>query len=103
MSQFYNQRKFESNSEQNTDMSAGSIDKAQQQIYNFFLRIIKYYKTEEILNQFDKLFIKYEETDNTNVYKHWVKLYFTIKKMNLKILSYVVSIFLIIIGQSTEI
>ncbi len=69
MSQFYNQRKFESNAEQHIDMSAGSIDKAQQQIYNFFLRIIKYSQAEEVLNQFDKLFIRYVETDNTNVYQ----------------------------------
>ena len=64
MAQPYNQHK----SEQITDITAGSIDQAQQHIYVFFLEIIKYYQCEEILNQFNQLFIKYEEIHNIRAY-----------------------------------
>ena len=64
MAQPYNQHK----SEQITDITAGSIDQAQQYIYVFFLEIIKYYQSEEILNQFNQLFIKYEEIHNIRAY-----------------------------------
>ncbi len=68
MAQFYNQHKSDQFAEQITDITAGSIDKAQQHIYSFFLGIIRYYQVEEILRQFDKLFIKYEEIDNVKAY-----------------------------------
>jgi len=50
------------------DSTTGSIEKAQKIIYNFFLEIIKFTRSEEILYQFEKLFIKYENADNTQVY-----------------------------------
>lgn len=68
MSQFYNHREPVYSPKQSVDMTANSIDRAQQNIYNFFLRIIKYYKPEEVLNQFEKLFIRYEEIDSTSAY-----------------------------------
>ncbi|PZO37396.1 MAG: hypothetical protein DCF19_18870 [Pseudanabaena frigida] len=68
MAQFYNHRRSEQFAEQITDITAGSIDKAQQYIYNFFLGIIKNYQSEAILNQFDRLFIRYEEVDNIKAY-----------------------------------
>ena len=68
MAQFYNQNQFNRFSEPVTDITAGSIEKAQQHIYNFFLGIIKHYDAEIILNQFEKLFIRYEEIDNVNAY-----------------------------------
>ncbi|TYQ28650.1 hypothetical protein PseudUWO311_03935 [Pseudanabaena sp. UWO311] len=68
MAQFYNQHQSNRFSEQVTDITAGSIEKAQHHIYNFFLEIIKRYDSEVILNQFEKLFIKYEEIDNISAY-----------------------------------
>ena len=68
MSQFNNQNQFSRFSEPVTDITAGSIEKAQQHIYNFFLGIIKHYEAELILSQFEKLFIKYEEIENVNAY-----------------------------------
>ncbi len=68
MAQFYNQHHSKQVAEQVSDITAGSIDKAQQYIYNFFLEIIKRYPSEDILNQFNRLFIKYEEIDNIDAY-----------------------------------
>ena len=68
MAQFDQHHQSERFSEQITDITVGSLDKAQQHIYNFFLGIIKHYQAEDILNQFDRLFIKYEEIDNTKAY-----------------------------------
>jgi hypothetical protein len=68
MAQFYNQYKSEHITEHITDTTAISIHQAQQKIYNFFLEIIKHNRPEEILNQFDRLFIKYEEIPDLNVY-----------------------------------
>jgi len=68
MAQFYDQNQFNQFPEQVTDITAGSIEKAQQYIFNFFLEIIKRYEAKAILNQFEKLFIKYEEIDNINPY-----------------------------------
>lgn len=68
MAQFYNQNQSNRFSEQVTDITTGSIEKAQQHIYNFFLEIIKRYESEVILDQFEKLFIKYEEIYNVSAY-----------------------------------
>ena len=68
MAQLSNQYQSEQLSEQVTNMSAGSIDKAQQYIFNFFLEISRHYKSEEILNQFNRLFIRYEEINNVKAY-----------------------------------
>ena len=68
MAQFYNQNQSNSFSEQVTDITTGSIEKAQQHIYDFFLEIIKYYESEVILNQFEKLFIEYDEIYNVSAY-----------------------------------
>ncbi len=68
MAQFYNQNQSNRFSEQVTDITSGSIEKAQQHIYNFFLEVIKRYESEFILNQFEKPCIKYEEIDNVNAY-----------------------------------
>ena len=51
-----------------SSITAGNIDKAQQCIYNFFLEIIKTYSDDEILDQFNKLFIRYEPIDNSAAY-----------------------------------
>lgn len=68
MAQFYNPHQSDRFIEQVSDTTDSSIDKAQKNIYDFFLRIIKQSKTEEILNQFNKLFIEYEEVDDIHAY-----------------------------------
>jgi len=68
MAQLYNQNQFNQFPEQVTDITTGSIEKAQQHIFNFFLEIIKRHQAEAILDQFEKLFVKYEEIDNVNAY-----------------------------------
>jgi hypothetical protein len=68
MTQFDHQHQSEKFSEPITEITVGSIDKAQQHIYNFFLGIIKYYSAEDILEQFNRLFILYEEIDSTKAY-----------------------------------
>ncbi|PZV16193.1 MAG: hypothetical protein DCF20_08610 [Pseudanabaena sp.] len=68
MAQFYHQNQFNYIAKQTTDVTSGSIEKAQQNIYNFFLEIINRYDSEVILNQFNQLFIRYEEIDNVNAY-----------------------------------
>lgn len=44
------------------------IDKAQQNIYRFFSEIVRTHQTEEILNQFERLFINYVVIDDEIVY-----------------------------------
>jgi hypothetical protein len=51
-----------------TSITAINIDKAQREIYEFFLDIVNLYQPEVVLNQFNRLFIRYEEIDNLNVY-----------------------------------
>lgn len=68
MAQFYNHYESTHANEQITDITTNSIEQAQQHIYNFFLGIIKYYQTDEILDQFNKLFINYEEIKNIKAY-----------------------------------
>ena len=84
MTQFYNQHHSKQVAEQVSDMTAGSIDKAQQYIYNFFLEIIKYYPSEEILNQFNRLFIKYEEINDINAYYALGEIIFHNKECDFK-------------------
>lgn len=55
-------------SNRNTDITAGSVEKAQEKIYSFFQKILKFYRHEVILNQFSLLFIKYEEINNIEPY-----------------------------------
>jgi hypothetical protein len=64
----HNQKQSERFSEQITNITVGSIDKAQQHIYNFFLEAIKYYHSAEILDQFERLFIRYEEVASVGAY-----------------------------------
>ncbi len=66
MSQFYDQQQGLQDS--TTDLTAGGIEQAQECIYSFFLRIVKSYSNEQILKQFECLFIKYEETDDLQPY-----------------------------------
>ena len=63
-----NEHRFLQNSEPVTDITSGSIYKAQESIYEFFLAIIKTYHPEDILNQFNRLFILYEEIENVSAY-----------------------------------
>jgi hypothetical protein len=81
MSKFYNQNQF---SEQVTDITTGSIEKAQQHIYSFFLDIIKHYQAEAILNQFDRLFIRYEQIDSINAYNALGEIIFHNKENEFK-------------------
>lgn len=84
MAQFYNQYQLEKTSEQVTDITAGSIDQAQQHIYNYFLEIIKYAQYEEILDQFDRLFIQYEEIHSVNTYNALGEIIFHNKEEEFK-------------------
>ena len=59
---------FSHSRDDSSSITAGNIDKAQQCIYNFFLEIIKTYSDDEILDQFNKLFIRYEPIDNSAAY-----------------------------------
>jgi|JFJP01.1.fsa_nt_gi hypothetical protein len=68
MAQFYNHYESSHSNEQVADITASSIEQAQQHIYGFFLGMIKYYQTDEILDQFNKLFINYEEIKNIKAY-----------------------------------
>ncbi|WP_271251839.1 hypothetical protein [Pseudanabaena sp. Chao 1811] len=68
MAQFYNNYESGNFHEQITDITSNSLEQAQQHIYNFFLSIVKNYQADEVLNQFDKLFIRYEEIDSTKAY-----------------------------------
>ncbi|MFM7887661.1 MAG: hypothetical protein ACKPCM_13440, partial [Pseudanabaena sp.] len=68
MAQFYNQHESDHFQDQVTDITFGSLEQAQQHIYNFFLAIIKHYQVDDILYQFKRLFINYEEIDNVKVY-----------------------------------
>jgi hypothetical protein len=56
MAQFYNQNQSNRFSEQVTDITSGSIEKAQQHIYNFFLEVMahlglrgKWYSVDTII------------------------------------------------------
>jgi len=84
MAQFYNQYESEHFQEQVTDITSGSLDQAQQHIYNFFLTIIKHYPIDNILNQFEKLFINYEEIDNLNAYNALGEIIFYNKEHEFK-------------------
>jgi hypothetical protein len=68
----YNQHTPDRDSSHSRDDSssttAGDIDKAQQCIYNFFINIIKTHSDNEILNQFNNLFIRYEPIDGSEAY-----------------------------------
>lgn len=68
MAQFHNHYSPEYAHEQIQDITAISIDKAQQHIYDFFLEIIKHCQADEILEQFNRLFIQYEEISNITAY-----------------------------------
>ncbi len=55
-------------SDDTPSITAGDIDKAQQCIYKFFLEIIKTHSDNEILDQFNRLFIRYEPIDSHEAY-----------------------------------
>ncbi|MDX2255320.1 MAG: hypothetical protein NW214_07390 [Pseudanabaenaceae cyanobacterium bins.39] len=68
MSKIFNHQSYEKPQTSITSITAGSIDKAQREIYEFFLKNVKLYAPAIILNQFKRLFILYEEIENINVY-----------------------------------
>lgn len=68
MAQFYNRNESAQSKEYITDITTSGIEQAQEYIYNFFLGIVKYYQADEILDQFNKLFINYEEIKNIQAY-----------------------------------
>ncbi|PZU92834.1 MAG: hypothetical protein DCE90_17735 [Pseudanabaena sp.] len=78
------QHKYSQNSEQLTDITSGSINKAQEVIYDFFLAIIKSYRPEDILDQFNRLFILYEEVDNISAYYALGEIIFHNKELEFK-------------------
>jgi len=84
MAQFYNQYESEHLQEQVIDITSGSLEQAQQHIYNFFLAIIKHYQADDILNQFERLFINYEEIDNINAYNALGEIIFYSKEDEFK-------------------
>ncbi|MBD2177802.1 hypothetical protein H6F42_12850 [Pseudanabaena sp. FACHB-1998] len=71
-------------SDHNTDITAGSIEKAQQYIYDFFLDIVKFYRPQDILIQFEKLFIKYEAIHNISAYNALGEIIFHHKEIEFK-------------------
>ena len=82
MSQFYDQQPEERFLDSAiTDLTSGGVEKSQECIYSFFLKIIKTYSSEQILNQFECLFIKYEETDDPEPYNALGEIIFY-KKQN---------------------
>jgi len=84
MEQFYNQYESEYFQEEVTDITSGSLEKAQQHIYSFFLTIIKHYQVEDILRQFERLFINYGEIDNVEVYNALGEIIFYNKEYEFK-------------------
>ena len=99
MAQFYNRNESAQSKEYITDITTSGIEQAQEYIYNFFLGIVKYYQADEILDQFNKLFINYEEIKNIQAYDALGESYFIIGKNILSIPFFVVAIFLITIGH----
>lgn len=68
MAQFYNHYESTHSNGQITDITTSSVEQAQQHIYSFFLGMIKHYQAEEILDQFNKLFVDYAEIKDVKAY-----------------------------------
>ncbi|MEE3716874.1 hypothetical protein V2H45_08970 [Tumidithrix elongata RA019] len=50
--------------EEITELQTGSIEQIQQRIYGFFLEIVRRYTPEQVIHQFENLFIRYEQVDD---------------------------------------
>jgi hypothetical protein len=71
MTHFYKHQRnqqYDQFTEEITDSTTVNIQKAQESIYKFLLELTKYSQSDEILDQFDHLFIKYEDVINLEAY-----------------------------------
>ncbi|CAN1210648.1 hypothetical protein TUMEXPCC7403_10660 [Tumidithrix helvetica PCC 7403] len=51
-------------SEEITEIQTGSVEQIQQRIYGFFLEIVRRYTPEQVIHQFQNLFIRYDQVDD---------------------------------------